>query len=96
MEGAASGDEYFVGSWYEGWDWDADPGEPRHGHDRGHRVGMMSLSSSSASWGKFVTAEGTCEIGEIRWMRWGWGVDGRVAVGCNSAESLPDEVVASP
>ena len=57
----------------------------------------MSLSLLSASWGIFVTAEGTCEIGEIRWMRWGWVVDERVVVvGCNSVESLPDVVSAFP
>ena len=55
---------------------------------------MMSVSLLSASWGKFVTAEGTCEIGEIRWMRWGWEADERVAVGCNSAASLPDGISA--
>jgi len=44
-----------------------------------------------------VRAEGTCVIGEIRWMKWGWEVDGWVVVvGCNSAESLPDDVSASP
>jgi len=56
---------------------------------------MMSLSLLSAWWGKFATAEGTCEIGEIRLMRWGWEADERVAVGCNSVASLPDEFSAS-
>ena len=49
-----------------------------------------------------MTVEGICEIGEIRWMKWGWVVDGRVVVGwvvvvgCKAVESLLDDVSASP
>ena len=57
----------------------------------------MSVSLLSASWEIFVMAGGTCEIGEIRWMRWGSEADGWVAVaGCNFVGSLPDAVSASP
>ena len=56
---------------------------------------MMSVSLLSTLWEKFVTAEGTCETGEIRWMKWGLEADGLVVVGCSSAESLPDDISAS-
>jgi len=50
------------------------------------RKSFDTVMISAIIW-EFMRTEGTCEIGEMWWRRWGWEVDRWViVVDCNPAE----------